>query len=121
MGVARIRIGRVKMKAGGADVRILQSRAADTECRERIRSWSANVLGNIKPPHAFFAIAFWLDEEMTGGMDATSAWWSDRHELQYDMLPAYAQRVITRQLAAHATERTIMRNLGYVNDVDPAS
>jgi hypothetical protein len=109
------------MKAGGADVRVLHLSAADSECCSRVRSWSSNVLGNPDPPHAFFAIAFWLDDRMTGGMDATSGWWSDRHELQYDMLPDYAQRVIRRQLAAQAAERNVMRNLGYTSDKDPAA
>lgn len=118
---ARTRIGRVKMKAGGADVRVIHTPAADTECRNRVRSWSSDVLGDTDPPHAFFAVALWLDPGTVGGVTTKSGWWSDRHELQYDMLPELAVRVIRRQITNTAAESNIMRSLGYSDESDPAA
>ena len=120
MNAARVRIGRVRMKNGGADVRVIHSNAADTECRQRVRSWAARVMES-PGPDAFFAIAFTIDPNGTyqGGLDTTTAWWSARPEIQTDMLPVLATRAVTRQVAAEAAESAIMRELGYARDDDP--
>ena len=116
--VARVRIGRVKLKDGGADLRIFRSGAKDTECRRRIKDWSSDVLGSADEPHAFFAIAFRLDPDCPGGLDTATAWWSDRLEIQYDLLPVLATEAVRRHLAVNAAEAKIMRNLGYSNEPD---
>lgn len=122
MNAARTRIGRVTMKGGGADVRVIY-RPQDTECRARLRSWASNVLAAAEPPHAFFAIAYRYDPAMPAGADATLAWWSDHSAFPIEMLPARACVSINRAIINNTAEAQVMRALGYgrLDEPDPAA
>ena len=116
---ARIRIGRIRMKNGGADVRVLNSAVVDTECAGRMRRWLARSLANGSRPDAFVAVAFTMDSEYAGGVATVTAWYSGRAELQTELLPILTERAVTRQIAMAAAESVIMGNLGYVRDDEP--
>jgi hypothetical protein len=118
IGPARIRIGRVRMKAGGADVRVIY-RPQDTECRDRLRAWASEVLAAPEPPDAFFAIAYRYNPAVPASADATLAWWSDHPAFPLEMLPARACVSINRAITNTAAENQIMRALGYERDGDP--
>ncbi len=119
--MANVRISRVRFKNGGADLRIIRSRAPDTTCRQYIRGWASDVLSMPQSPDAFFAISFTLDDNFPGGVSTETSYWSDRNELQYDMLPDLARNVIRREITNNAAERRIMRAMGYVPDDDGAA
>lgn len=111
-GVARVRIGRIKLKAGGAELRVIE-RASETECQRRIRGWASDVLSAPDAPEAFFAIAFRLDSDCPGGVETVKEYWSDRHELLFDMMPDLALRCLRRDLAVNAAENRIMKRLDF--------
>ena len=119
MKTAAVRIGRVRMKAGGADVRVLRSSVADTECTRRMRSWLSRALSGGARPDAFVALSFTLGDDYHGGVATVTAWHSEHHALQTDLLPMLTERVLTRQITAAATEASIMRELGYVYEDEP--
>ncbi len=57
---ARVRIGRVRMKGGGAEVRVLARQEA-TLVASHMREWVAGCLGDYtRPPDAYAAVAFWI-------------------------------------------------------------
>jgi hypothetical protein len=64
MNAARIRIGRVRMKNGGADVRVLHKER--DYLSTHMMEWANYVLSRKRKPDAYAAIALWLDPKTPG-------------------------------------------------------
>jgi hypothetical protein len=58
MNTARVRIGRIRMKAGGADLRVLETAPKDG-ITAKIRRFARHCDRYAEPSSAFVAIAFW--------------------------------------------------------------
>lgn len=79
---ARTRIGRVTMKNGGADVRVLH-RIPMGRVADHLHAWCGQILDYERPPDAYAAVALWFDPETPG---------RPRHQATYctvhDAIPA---------------------------------
>ena len=116
---AGCRIGRVRMKNGGADVRVLPSRQA-TGAALTLKAFVRDVLQDA-PPDAVALVAWWRDP------DGAECWRSvalktDHPDFPYALLPDMARAELRRSMHRMDAEERIMRALGYVRDEpDPAS
>ena len=118
MNAARTRIGRVKMKNGGADVRVLHRNPA--RIVRSIGDFAKEVAAYSDPPSAFVAVAFWPSDDGEP--------WRTSHLIRWDTcdpdlpLPRLT-RVAAAQIAEHGTEERAldrtMRSLGYRRDDEP--
>lgn len=116
MTIARTRIGRIKMKAGGAEIRLLHQEKAG-EVVMALRAWGEHLATYDAPPLAYVAIAFWPDD--------IGQPWRKRHDLTWlTRDPAMSMPMLMAQSAAQiaveapitlAVDRT-MRTLGYVRE-----
>lgn len=66
MKTARIQIGRVKMKNGGADVRVLHQDRQDSILKAHMRASVTHVLNRERPPDAYASVALWFDLKTPG-------------------------------------------------------
>ena len=118
MNGARIRIARVKMKAGGADLRVLD-RNPDSRIIKRITDLAADGRSYAEPPSAFVGILFWRDDAEPWRPSYSVAWDTIDPNLPLPRL----MRVASDEIAAHGsmvmTEDKVLRRLGYVRNDDP--
>lgn len=117
MNAARVRIGRVTMKGGGADVRVLHRDVAGPPILGQIREWADSQAHYVRPPDAFVAVAFWWDAGTQQHVHHPM-WASYAAELPHAFLPALAEAALTSAMTALKAEDRVMRKLGYV-PVDP--
>lgn len=114
---ARVRIGRVTMKAGGADLRVLHRDVVGPPILGQMRDWVDRQAHYERAPDAFVAVAFWWDTEARQHVnDATWATYSPT--LPHAFLPALAEAALASAMTALKAEHRVMRKLGYVV-VDP--
>lgn len=117
MNAARVRIGRVRMKGGGADVRVLPS----SDCglaMGKLRGWVARITEAGHRPDAITATAYvWNEKDRRWSEWCT--WYSAHPSLPPSVLPAMAEASLREGIAAIGIEDSIMRTLGY--DPDAAS
>jgi hypothetical protein len=112
VNAARTRIGRVKMKAGGADLRVLH-RDPQSFVIEHAREWLVGLVDTDKPPNAYAAVAFWVDADNPGhpGYRVT---YCTRTEA---MTPAVLVRCAAEQIRAeHSTQagsERALEKMGY--------
>ena len=66
MKAARIQIGRVRMKNGGADVRVIHRDNQGSVVAGHMREWVTGALNKERPPDAYAAVALWFDAERPG-------------------------------------------------------
>lgn len=59
-------IGRVRLKNGGADVRVIHREPHRNAVMNHMSEWFAGVAECEKPPNAYAAVAFWVDEATPG-------------------------------------------------------
>ncbi len=91
---ARVRISRVRMKAG-ADIRILP-RPRQSEIGQHMRAWVNIVLGDERPPDAYGAVAFWFDPAAPGRPEYSTGFLS-----RHDAIPL---PVLSRLAAAYLAD-----------------
>jgi hypothetical protein len=114
---ARIRIGRVRMKNGGADVRVLH-RAPEGRIEHRIRDL-ANHVSQSGEASAFVGITFWRDDKEPWRPEFAVAWDTIDPNLPLPRLMRVAAAEIEGYGAAIKAEDKVMRALGYQRGDDP--
>lgn len=118
MNAARVRIGRVTMKAGGADIRVI-TRPAQNDVTRKIVRWSRRVIELDPPPDAFFAIALYVDPSVPGGVSTNSDWESRHPAFPIILMPTLAIELARWEIEAVATTNEVLETLGYTQG-DPA-
>ena len=118
-GSAAVRIGRVRMKGGGADIRILERAGTDNNCVAALRSWARDVADDAEAPDAVVAVSFvyrggqWL---------AYCMWHSDHPALPIRLLPGMARESLCGLMVEARTADAVLRRLGYWPvEPDPAA
>lgn len=100
MNIARTRIGRVKMKAGGADVRVLRREPARSAVSQHMSEWFAGVAEYERPPDGYAAIAFWIDDATPGRPAYRATQASSHHALPQALLVRMAGEYLAMEYAA---------------------
>lgn len=118
MNIARVRIGRVTMKNGGADVRVLRFDKAN-EVQVCALEWARRLNRDGNAPSAFVAIAFWPSGDEPWRTPHEISWQTRDADLPLPRLMAVAADQIRAYAPALMAEDRVMRNLGYVRDDDP--
>lgn len=117
MNAARVRIGRVKMKNGGADVRVLaRPEHPDNPVRHRVRLWVADVLRG-RPPDAVALVAWWTDGDGRAAYSVSAGTYTDAVPIM--LLPEFTRAAVADHLQFAWAEDRVMRTLGYRRDDDP--
>lgn len=116
--VARIRIGRVRMKNGGADVRVLY-RDPLPRVTGRIREFQERVQGYDEPPSAFVGIAFWRYDAEPWRPSYVISWDTIDPNLPMPRLFRLAAAEIDSEGVVQMAESRVMHNIGYVPDDTP--
>ena len=117
-GIARVRIGRVTMKNGGADVRVLLP-ASHGKIIARARELISRVLQDPERPSAFIGIFFWRDDKEPWRPSFSLGWDTEDPNLPLARLFRVAASEIEAMGAAVKAEDRVMRNLGYVTGDEP--
>ena len=108
---ARVRIVRVRMKAGGADVRVLH-RAGQGDLEQHLREWVDNTLCDGTRPDAYAAVAFWIDPA-TPGLPTHNTTYFTRHDgLPVPLLCQIAAAYIRQECAVAAGKSRALDALG---------
>lgn len=113
MNAARIRIGRVTMKNGGADVRVLHREVAGPAILGQMRDWVDRQAHYERAPDAFVAVAFWWDKSVRQHVNDPT-WATYAPELPHAFLPSMAEAVLSSAMTVLKAEDRVMRKLGYV-------
>lgn len=117
-GIARIRIGRVTLKAGGADLRVLHQPLAPHGVVPDIMRWARQISDDPQPPCAFVAIAFWPNDKEPWRLSRWIAWQTNDTRLPMPTLMQTAASAIACEAPVLTAEDRIMRDLGYSTDDD---
>ncbi len=118
MEAARVRIGRVKMKNGGADVRVLDREPAG-EIIGRAHDLISDAMEDRVRPSAFVGMFFWRDDEEPWRPIYRLAWQTIDPNLSLPLLMRTAGAIIQGQASIIKAEDRVMHNLGYRRDDDP--
>jgi hypothetical protein len=118
--MARIRIGRVTMKAGGADVRVFQSGNHTGHVAQHMRAWLSGVMQRDREPDAYAAVAFWIDKDMPGHPWHQTTYATHHDSLPLPILVRLAAEQIAAELPSHVgSERAIEAMGGAVESWTP--
>ena len=115
---AHCRIVRVRMKAGGADVRVLRSREP-TKAVLALKAFVVNVLDDGPPPDAVACVAWWRDPDGSAAPWVSTAQQTDCPDFPYSILGDLAREELKRARNRDDAEDRVMRTLGYRRDDDP--
>lgn len=117
MNEARVRIGRVRMKNGGADVRVLSAPGLpDDPVRQRIRLWVADVMKG-PAPGAVVMVAWWMQGDGRPAYAASAGTYTDAVPIA--LLPEIARAAVASHLHLQWAEDRVMQTLGYRRDDEP--
>lgn len=98
---ARIRIGRVTMKNGGADVRVLHRDQHPSPIAQHLRAWTDDVLtSHDAPPDGYAAIAYWVDDATPGRPQFHPCYFTRNHALPTVLLVQMAGQHLLHDVAA---------------------
>lgn len=114
MNPARTRIGRVIMKAGGADLRVLHQNPASLVV-SRMRGWANEAAEFSEPPTGFVGVAYWHNDD---GLRRPYlvGWETVDPDLPLPNLMQQAAAQIANEAAILIAEHRVMRRLGYHQD-----
>lgn len=112
-----VRISRVRMKNGGADVRVLH-RDPSSPVVESARKFIRDMEAFADPPSGFVAIAFWPSDDLRHPHIIN--WETIDPMLPLPALMSAASAQIRDESAVLIAQHRIMRKLGY-REEDPAS
>lgn len=118
LAAARIRISRVRMKNGGADVRVLH-RNPPSRITKHAQSFVDTLAEYEDPPSAYVAIAFWADDKEPWRAPYIFSWDTCDRDLPLPRLIRVAAAQIAVQAPTDLAVGRVMRQLGYVRDEDP--
>jgi hypothetical protein len=109
----RVRIGRIKMKDGGAELRILRRPAARNAVEAHLREWTSNVTTGDTAPDAYAAVALWLKPTEPGRPDYHCAYITNTDRLPTTMLVELATPYLRNDLAAEVGKGRTLEQLGW--------
>lgn len=119
MNAARVRIGRITMKAGGAVIHLLP-KAPNDILTAHLRAWTVDVLGKSRPPDAYAAVAFWFDPETPGRPGFNVSFCTTCDAIPAPLLGRIAAEYIAQDSAAHLGMcRAVEAMGGEVEDWEP--
>ncbi len=110
--MGRVRISRVRMKAGGADVRVLRTNTSDGLLPAHARAWLSDVLGKSRPPDAYAAVAFWFDPKTPGRPGYNATWCTEIDAIPAPVLLRMAGPYLQDTYAAHVGSSEAIEALG---------
>jgi hypothetical protein len=117
--VARVRIGRVVMKAGGASVIPLPPRGPKGHTVQLARAWIEDVMAEERAPDAICAVAVWLRPEHPAYPLFAVRYASATPAILTATLPDVMAGYVRNYIAGMEIEDSIMSKLGYVADDEP--
>jgi hypothetical protein len=117
---ARIQIGRIRMKNGGADVRVLRRDGNVGFVATHMREFVTGTLNKERAPDAYAAIAFWFDDD-TPGRPAFLATYCTRHPKVTPplLVRMAAAQLISVQASNEGADRAITALGGETDDWSP--
>lgn len=120
MNAARVRISRVRMKNGGADVTVLRRDAEKSVVVRHMRAWSDHVMSHERAPDAYAAVALWFDPEHPGRPAYNATWCTASDTMPAPLLARIAGAYLVTEVAvAHGVNQAI-EAMGYeIEDWNP--
>jgi len=116
---ARTRIGRVTLKNGGADLRVLHPRPSG-KIVAHLRAFADALHADVNPPSAYIAVAYWANEKEPWLADYHIAWNTESAHFPHYVLFERASALLATDAAAQIAEGQVMKSLGYkLSDDDP--
>lgn len=113
------RISRVRMKAGGADVRVLH-RDSQGLVGSHMREWLTASLSGDRAPDAYAAVALWFNPETPGRPTYDATYCSTADMLPAPLLVRMAASYLIAEQAIHGGEQRAIEKMGYgVDDWKP--
>lgn len=117
MKAARVRIGRVTLKGGGADLRVLTPDRTPSEVLQHMRTWVDLCARNPDgPPDGFVAVSFRIQPEVPQHPATRTGFFSAHPSLPTWLLPDLARQILLVDMQCDVSERNIMGLLGYEPD-----
>lgn len=113
--IFRTRISRIKLKDGGAEIHIL-NRGARNDVEHHLREWMALIMGDPKPPDAYAAIAFYVNDDTPGRPSYNVGYVTCDHRLPTTLLLEIAGHYLRNDLIAEIAKGRTMEELGYSHD-----
>ena len=112
MNAARTRIGRVTMKAGGADLRVIH-RGPQSFVIAHAREWFATLATYDKPPNAYAAVAFWVDADNPGHPGYRVTYCTRTEAMTPAVLVQCAAEQIRAEQSTFAGSERALEKMGY--------
>lgn len=106
--MARAKIGRVRMKAGGADIRLIRQQTPDeygANAAGGFAAYARRVTDSVTEcggVTGFLGVAFYED-----GSTRTHFWWGDKAPCNRAILPLYVAEVIRRDAITETEARAV--------------
>ena len=122
MNAARTRIGRVTLKNGGADLRVLHQNPAG-KIVSHMRAFADVLSKHAIPPCSYIAVAYWANEEEPWLADYQVTWTTESAQFPHYVLFERASALFAVEAASDIAESRVMASLGYKysDDPDPAA
>jgi hypothetical protein len=119
MNAARVRIGRVTLKAGGADLHVLPRPEPRGKIVDALEKWVRRFDDLDRPPQAVAAVAF---SEVNGQWQWSCVYHSETPFIPLRLLPLMASEYLRSAIIGDTAEEGIMAILDCSRDeTDPAS
>lgn len=112
MKAARTRIGRVTMKNGGADVRVLHREATLSPVAQHMREWVGGCLNKERVPDAYGAVAFWFDDDAPGRPGVQITYLTSTHKVPAPVLVRMIGPYLISAQAAHVGATDAIEAMG---------
>lgn len=107
-----VRISRVRMKNGGADVRVLH-RDDQGPLGAHLRSYVGAVLSRERPPDAYAAVALWFDPETPGRPVYNATYCTTNDTIPAPLLVRMAAAFLVAEHAQNAGAQRAIEAMGY--------
>lgn len=109
---ARVRIGRIRMKGGGADLYVLPRRR-QSEIAQHMQAWTKIVLEEGRPPDAYAAVAFWINPDAPGRCEYNIGFLSRHDALPLPVLSRVAAAYLGDMSPVARGAQHAVEHLGY--------
>lgn len=119
---ARVRIGRIRMKGGGADLHVIPRRR-QSEIAQHMQAWTKIVLEEGRAPDAYAAVAFWINPDAPGRCEYNIGFLSRHDALPLPVLSRVAAAYLADMSSVERGAQRAMEGLGYESkdwEPDPA-
>ena len=120
---ARVKIGRARLKTGGATIVPMPSNAPVGHTVDQARAWFRDVMTAERAPDAICAVAIWLLPEQLAYPMVAVRYASGTPTILTAVLPDVMAGYVRKNITAVEAEGRVMETLGYrpIDDPDPAA